>query len=75
MTILEESERQRGNGNPVDEIRITQQELAGLVGASRESISRTMTRFGENGMVQTGRGRIRILDRKSLKELSGTAGT
>jgi CRP/FNR family transcriptional regulator len=71
MTILEESERQRGNGNPVDEIRITQQELAGLVGASRESISRTMTRFEKSGMVQTGRGRIRILDRRQLGELSG----
>ena len=71
MTILEESERQRGNGNPVDEIRITQQELAGLVGASRESISRTMTRFEKSGVVQTGRGRIRILDRRQLSELSG----
>ena len=75
MTILDESERQRGNGNPVDEIRITQQELAGLVGASRESISRTMTRFEKNEMVQTGRGRIRILNRESLKELSGTGGS
>ncbi len=72
MTILEESERQRGNGNPVDEIRITQQELAGLVGASRESISRTMKRFEKNGTVQTGRGRIQILDRQQLSKLSGT---
>ncbi len=71
MTILEESERQRGDGIPQDEIRITQQELAGLVGASRESISRTMTRFENNGMVQTGRGRITILDRQQLSELSG----
>ncbi len=75
MTILEESERQRGSGNPVDEIKITQQELAGLVGASRESISRTMTRFGKSGVVQTGRGRIRILNRESLKELAGTGGS
>ncbi len=72
MIILEESVRQRGNGNPSDEIRITQQELAGLVGASRESISRTMSRFEENGLVQTGRGRIRILDRRQLNDLSGT---
>jgi len=72
MTILEESERQRGDGIPQDEIRITQQELAGLVGASRESISRTMTHFQKNGIVQTGRGRIRILDRQQLSQLSGT---
>ena len=75
MTLLEESSRQRGNGNPSDEIRITQQELAGLVGASRESISRTMTRFEHGGLVQTGRGRITILDREALKELSGTGGS
>ncbi len=72
MTILEESNRQRDNGKSADEIRITQQELAGLVGASRESISRTMTRMQEDGMVQTGRGRIRILDRQLLSKLSGT---
>ena len=71
MTILEESERQGDKGKPADEIRITQQELAGLVGASRESISRTMTRMEENGMVHTGRGRIQILDRQQLSELSG----
>ena len=72
MTILDESRRQRTNEKPVDEIRITQQELAGLVGASRESISRTMTRLEKDGMVQTGRGRIRILDRQQLSELSGS---
>ncbi|GMR09335.1 MAG: Crp/Fnr family transcriptional regulator [Anaerolineae bacterium] len=71
VTILEESHRQRLNGKPVDEIRITQQELAGLVAASRESISRTMTLLEQDGMVQTGRGRIRILDREQLRELSG----
>lgn len=71
MTILEESSRQQGNEKPSDEIRITQQELAGLVGASRESISRTMTRFEQGGLVQTGRGRITILDRQQLSELSG----
>lgn len=73
MTILEESHRQRLNGKPVDEIRITQQELAGLVGASRESISRTMSRLEEDGMVRGGRGRIRILDRELLKKTSGTS--
>jgi len=71
MTILEESHRQRLNGKPVDEIRITQQELAGLVAASRESISRTMTLLERDGMVQTGRGRIRILEREQLRKLSG----
>jgi CRP-like cAMP-binding protein len=71
MTILEESYRQRLNGHPAEEIRITQQELAGLVGASRESISRTMTRLEEDGIVQAGRGRIRILDRYALRQLSG----
>lgn len=71
MTILEETHRQREDGKPADEIRITQQELAGLVGASRESISRTMTRMEEEGIVHTGRGRIQILDRQQLSELSG----
>ena len=71
MAILEESHRQRTNGRPVEEVRITQQELAGLVGASRESISRTMTRLEREGLVKAGRARIRILDRHALRVLSG----
>ena len=71
MTILDESQRQRSNGQPADEIRITQQELAGLVGASRESISRTMSRLEKDGLVETRRGRILILNRYQLAQLSG----
>lgn len=73
MAILEESQRQQDHGKSANEIRITQQELAGLVGASRESVSRSMTRMEEDGMVHTGRGRIQILDRRQLSELSRTA--
>ncbi|NKQ35062.1 MAG: Crp/Fnr family transcriptional regulator [Chloroflexi bacterium] len=43
FTIFDESRRQATNDKPLTELRITQQELAGLVGASRESVSRILS--------------------------------
>ena len=69
FTILDESRRQAANNEPLTELRITQQELAGLVGASRESVSRILSRFEQNGMVKTGRGRLIIRDRIKLQKV------
>jgi len=70
FTILDESERQASYGESPDELRITQQELAGLVGASRESVSRTLVKLEQEGLVQTGRGRLTILNRGELRKLA-----
>ncbi|MFC2028931.1 Crp/Fnr family transcriptional regulator [Chloroflexota bacterium] len=50
-------------------VAMTQQELSGLVGSSRESISRNLARFEEDGLVQTKRGRIEILDSEGLRQI------
>ncbi|MCC6338444.1 MAG: Crp/Fnr family transcriptional regulator [Acidimicrobiia bacterium] len=48
-------------------IPLTQEELAGLVGASRERVNKAIALFTRLGWLETlGRGRYRILDRESM---------
>lgn len=56
IALLAESNRQRQNGEPADEVRLTQQELAGLIRASRESFSRTLKCLNVKGSWKSGEG-------------------
>jgi hypothetical protein len=47
------------------EVQITQDELAGLVGVTRESINRQLQEWRASGIVTLGRGRISV-DRERL---------
>ncbi|HHB90151.1 MAG TPA: Crp/Fnr family transcriptional regulator [Anaerolineae bacterium] len=67
--LLEESRRRGFMDKPANELRMTQQDLAGLVGASRESVSRTLSKMEQEGILQTKRGRIIILDREKLRAI------
>lgn len=53
------------------EIRMTQEQIAGYLGTAREVVSRMIKYFSEEGMVETFRGGVRILDIARLKELCG----
>ena len=55
-----------GDGQLIDR-PLTHQTIAHLVGASRETISRTLRDFVEAGWISTERRRIRLLDREALK--------
>jgi len=49
------------------ELPMTQEDLAGLVGASRERVNKALALFVKLGWVEaTGRGRYRILEREEL---------
>jgi len=49
------------------QLPMTQEDLAGLVGASRERVNKALALFVKLGWVEaTGRGRYRILDREEL---------
>lgn len=67
ITLDNEIKRQGSD----DELRLTQQELASLVGASRESISRNLGRLEDDGIIGLGRGRVMIKDRERLTALAG----
>jgi CRP-like cAMP-binding protein len=69
--LLTMSRQQADNGTPADELRLTQQELGALVGASRESVSRSLAQFERNGLVKLARGRVSIQDRAGLEKIAG----
>lgn len=50
-------------------LKITQQKLAGEIGASRVAVSRTLNKLMKRNLIQLERGLIRILDRPKLSQL------
>jgi CRP-like cAMP-binding protein len=55
----------------IPEVRIAQQQLGELVGTSRESVNKQLRSWAEDGIVETRRGGVRILDRTSLEAIAG----
>lgn len=51
-------------------VRLTQEELAFAVNASRVQIARVASRFKREGLIETHRGRIVLLDREGLMHMS-----
>ncbi len=54
------------------ELALTQSDLAGWIGATRESTARALAGFRRAGLVETGRGRITVLDVVGLNRLVAT---
>jgi CRP/FNR family transcriptional regulator, cyclic AMP receptor protein len=72
--VLDELARAHGkpsaDGTRVDP-PLTQQELAGLVGASRESVVRALAELRRQGIIETGRRRLVVRDPEGLARLGG----
>ncbi|WP_208009827.1 Crp/Fnr family transcriptional regulator [Nesterenkonia sphaerica] len=51
-------------------IRITHEQLAGLLGATREASSKVLAEFSAQGLIRQGRGRITILDPQDLETIA-----
>ncbi|WP_169308726.1 Crp/Fnr family transcriptional regulator [Paracoccus gahaiensis] len=49
------------------EVRLSQTELAGFAGCSRQTVNKTLSALRAEGIVQMGRGAIRVLDRARLE--------
>ncbi len=58
---------EEGEGGQV-EVRLTQSELASLVGSSREWVNKVLSAYREQGLVELGRQRIIILDAEGLRK-------
>jgi CRP/FNR family cyclic AMP-dependent transcriptional regulator len=58
-----------GGGRVGGEITVTHDDLAGWVGATRESTTRALAMFRRQGLIETGRGRIVVLDRAGLERI------
>ncbi len=50
-------------------LHFTQEDIATIIGSAREVVSRILKVFAEDGIVELGRGKITILDKKQLRKL------
>jgi CRP-like cAMP-binding protein len=50
-------------------VELSQQELAGLIGASRESVARSLGVLRRRGLVETGRRAVIVLDGAGLRQI------
>jgi CRP/FNR family transcriptional regulator, cyclic AMP receptor protein len=57
------------SADPVD-VWISQEQLAEMAGATREAVNRQLARLREIGMIETGRGRVRILRPAGLRKVA-----
>lgn len=62
-----------GDGHRIA-LPLTQEELAGLVGSSRESVTKALRRFRDEGWIETGRRRVTILDGPALRRFAEDGG-
>ena len=54
----------------VAEVRVSQDELADMVGATREAVNKQLARLREMGLIETGRGHVRILRPVRLRAIA-----
>jgi CRP-like cAMP-binding protein len=53
------------------EVRHTHEELADMLGAGRETVTKALNEWAHEGVVELGRGRIRLVDVETLRDLAG----
>lgn len=73
IAVLNEVRHQRSDQIDTIELSMTQQELAGLVGASRESVSRNLKQMERDEIIELHRGKICILDLEKLRKITTIA--
>jgi CRP-like cAMP-binding protein len=54
-----------------EQIRLTHEQVAALVGTARETATKVLGEFADRGLVRLGRGRITLLDRDGLTAEAG----
>ena len=64
-----EIEYGRVEGKPF-ELRLPQQELADMVGTTRESINKQLRAWEQHGLVALGRARVTILDHEAMESVA-----
>jgi CRP-like cAMP-binding protein len=63
--LLQHLDRQVG-----DEMRVTQERIAGMLGVRREGVTGAALQLQREGLIRYSRGRIRVLDRRGLERQS-----
>jgi CRP/FNR family cyclic AMP-dependent transcriptional regulator len=60
-----------GTGTASRAFPLSQTDLADFIGATREAVSKTLAVWKLKGMVETGRGKLTVLDREALRQVAG----
>jgi CRP/FNR family cyclic AMP-dependent transcriptional regulator len=68
LSLAEEHGKRPIVGGPV-EVRLPQQDLADLVGTTRESVNKQLRIWAEAGVIETGRGRVVLKEPEALKDV------
>lgn len=68
--LLEVASAVPGPGQGPVQVRLTQEELASLVGISRESVNKHLRLWQEQGLISLGRGRLQVLKFERLRALT-----
>ena len=63
--LLQHLDRQAG-----DEMRVTQERIAGMLGVRREGVTEAAMQLQREGLIRYARGHIEVLDRRGLEENS-----
>jgi CRP-like cAMP-binding protein len=56
-------------GGKTLEVRHTHEELADMLGAGRETVTKVLNEWAQAGLVELGRGRVRLINPAALREL------
>lgn len=60
----------RGSSAEAGEIHVSQEELAEMVGATREAVNKHLSKLQKMGLIETRRGQVRILDPGKLRAIA-----
>ena len=70
VVLAERYGAEDADGTRID-LRLSQGELADLVGTTRESVNKQIRAWSEQGVVRMARGEVTILDRERLERFAG----
>lgn len=62
--------QEQGDGSTLLQVRLRRDDIAGIAGTTLESASRAMSKMKRNGLIDSGREWVSILDHQGLAELA-----
>lgn len=68
--ILKLHEEELQNKNNTGVIKISRDDLANIIGTSKESLIRTLTEFKKDNVIVTGRAEIKIIDKNRMERIA-----
>jgi CRP/FNR family cyclic AMP-dependent transcriptional regulator len=71
LTALAGQQRRYGITGRAGVVALTHEQIAALVGTSRETTTKILGEFAEQGLIRLGRGRITLLDADGVRDQAG----